>query len=64
MISIEGRNALLARCTANKPLDCIRVEHIDAASFVSGLSDGVSTVLWLDIDACSTTIALTRPHRP
>jgi len=50
MISIEGRDALIDRCTANRPLDCIRVEHTDAASFVSSLSDGVPTVLWLDFD--------------
>ena len=50
MISIEGRDALVDRCTANRPLDCIRVEHTEAASFVADLADGLPTVLWLDFD--------------
>ena len=50
MISIEARDALIARCTANRPLRCIRVEHTDAASFVPGLADGTPTILWLDFD--------------
>lgn len=51
MVSLEGRDALVARCEYNRPFDCIDVRSSDVASALPELREGPPTILWLDYDS-------------